>query len=65
MTYVNPFELLEISSADAKSIKKAKTKKLAAIQLSEEGYILYGTIKVDKSQLLHIVDELSVPKKKE
>lgn len=65
MTYVNPFELLEISSADAKSIKKAKTKKLAAIQLSEEGYILYGTLKVDKSQLLHIVDELSDPKKKE
>jgi uncharacterized protein YecA (UPF0149 family) len=65
MTYINPFELLEIDSAESKIIKKAKTKKLAEIQLSEEDFIRYGSIEVDKSQLLKVIEELQDTQKKE
>ena len=58
MNYINPLELLEISSTDSKEIKKAKRRKLAEIELSDDGYIEFQNKEIRKSDFLGIVDEL-------
>ncbi len=59
MLYINPFELLEIESTDKRDIKKAKNRKLAEIELSDEGGIYYNNQLIDRSTLLRIADQLS------
>lgn len=63
MNYINPLELLEINSTESKEIKKAKRRKLAEIELSDNGYIEFQNHKITKSDFLGIVDELDNPDK--
>ena len=61
MIYINPFELLEISSNEPKIVEDATTWKLALIRNSNEGYILYGSNKIDHNKLLSVVADLKNP----
>jgi hypothetical protein len=63
MTYINPIELLEIDDISAKTIKKAKTRKLAEIELSDEGGLKYGDRIIDRSEFLKVLEELNDEKK--
>lgn len=58
MEYINPLELLEVNSMDSKGIKKAKRRKLAEIELSDNEYIEFQNRKITKSDFLRIVNEL-------
>ena len=58
MNFVNPFELLDVAEADAASIKKAKRRKLAEFDLSDDGMIEVGNQKVTKSDFIRVTDEL-------
>lgn len=58
MNFINPFELLDVSEADASAIKKAKRRKLAEFDLSDDGMIEIGNKKVTKSDFLRVADEL-------
>jgi hypothetical protein len=58
MNFVNPFELLDVIEADAASIKKAKRRKLAEFELSDDGLIEFGNQKVTKSDFIRVTDEL-------
>lgn len=58
MNYINPLELLEVNSTESKEIKKAKRRKLAEIELSDDGYIEFQNHKISKSNFLGIIDEL-------
>lgn len=70
MQFINPFELLEIdadnpSMIDSLVIKKAKRKLFAEIDLSENGFILYKNIEINKSSCERVIDELEDADKKE
>ncbi len=65
MTFTNPFELLELDSDDKEAIKKAKRRKLAEFELSDDGTIEVGTQKVIKSDFIRVTDELDNPDKVE
>ncbi len=58
MNFVNPFELLDVAETDAVSIKKAKKRKLAEFDLSDDGIIEVGNQKVTKSDFIRAIDEL-------
>jgi tetratricopeptide (TPR) repeat protein len=58
MNFINPFELLDITEADAAVIKKAKKRKLAEFDLSDDGIIEFGNQKVTKSDFIRVTDEL-------
>jgi len=58
MNFVNPFELLDVAEADAAAIKKAKRRKLAEFDLSDDGMIEVGNQKVTKSDFIRVTDEL-------
>lgn len=58
MNFVNPFELLDMAEADAAAIKKAKRRKLAEFDLSDDGIIEVGKQKVTKSDFIRVTDEL-------
>jgi len=70
MLFINPIEILElqavnIASIDDNSIKKAKKKLLAEIDLSDDGHFNYKGQKLTKSDCEEAVDELSNNDKKE
>ena len=65
MTFTNPFELLELDFHDKEAIKKAKRRKLAEFDLSDDGTIEVGTQKVIKSDFIRVTDELDNPDKVE
>ena len=58
MNFVNPIELLELKEFDSDSIKKAKRRKLAEIELSDNGYISHNSNQIDKSALITITEQL-------
>lgn len=58
MNFINPFELLDVAEVDAASIKKAKRRKLAEFDLSDDGIIEVGNQKVTKSDFIRVTDEL-------
>lgn len=59
MTYINPFELLEISSNESNIIQEATNTISQQIKSSDKGYILYGTTKIDEELLHKVVAELN------
>jgi len=61
MKYVNPIELLELEELDANEIKKAKRRKFAEIELSDDKVIEYGDAKISRSDLIKLTDELENP----
>jgi hypothetical protein len=65
MQYINPIEILEfskvvdISQIDSDSIKKAKRKLFADIDLSDDGHFNYYGIKLSKGECEKAINELS------
>jgi hypothetical protein len=63
MQYINPFELLDItttnpSNMDGVTVNKAKRKLLAEIDLSDTNTIQYKGIELSKSDCIRITDDL-------
>jgi len=70
MLFINPIEILDlqhsdIASIDDNTIKKAKRKLLAEIDLSDGGYFNYKGHNLSKSDCERVIDELSNNEKKE
>lgn len=70
MHYINPFELLEItpdnlSDVDSATIKRAKKKLLAEIELSETDTIIHQDIELSKSDCIRAIDDLDNKDKSE
>lgn len=65
MNFVNPFDLLDVVEADAATIKKAKRRKLAEFDLSDDGIIEVGNQKITKSDFIRVTDELDSDDKAE
>jgi hypothetical protein len=63
MTFINPFDLLEIETTDSDVIKKAKRHKLADIDLND-GFLEFGNQKISKSEFIKLLDELDDDRKK-
>jgi hypothetical protein len=61
--FINPFDLLEIETTDSDTIKKAKRRKLADIELND-GFLEIGNQKVSRSEFIKLVDELDDNKTK-
>lgn len=65
MQYINPIEILELSNAtdttsiDNETIKKAKRKLFADIDLSDNGLFEYYGLQITKSDCEKVIDELS------
>jgi hypothetical protein len=58
MNFVNPFDLLDVVESDIASVKKAKRRKLAEFDLSDDGMIEVGNQKITKSDFIRVTDEL-------
>jgi hypothetical protein len=70
MQYINPFDLLEITSdnlstIDGTIIKKAKRKLLSELELNDIGTIQYHGIGLTKADCLQAIDDLDNKDKKE
>lgn len=70
MHYINPYELLEItpenlSDVDSATIKRAKKKLLAEIELSETDTIIHQDIELNKSDCIRAIDDLDSKDKSE
>ena len=70
MSYINPFELLNLSpinlsEVDGITINKAKRKLLAEIELSENEAILFKKQEVSKSNCIALIDDLDNKLKRE
>lgn len=61
--FINPFDLLEIETTDSDTIKKAKRRKLADIELND-GFLEIGSQKISRSEFIKLVDELDDNKTK-
>ncbi len=70
MHYINPYELLEItpenlSDADSATIKRAKKKLLAEIELGDTDMIIHQDIELNKSDCIRAIDDLDNKDKSE
>lgn len=71
MQYINPIEILELSdipnttSIDNNTIKKAKRKLFAEIDLSDTGLLEYHGLALTKGDCERVIDDLTYPNLKE
>ena len=58
MQFINPLELLALENIDAKSIKRAKKRKMAEIALSDGNFIEFEGKKIERHDLIELLDML-------
>ena len=63
MQFINPIELLDIEDYDPNIIKKAKKRKLAEIELSDDGFLLFENKKIHRNECIKLIDELDDPRR--
>ncbi|WP_291727853.1 CFI-box-CTERM domain-containing protein [Bernardetia sp.] len=63
MKFINPYEVLELETLDSSELKKAKRRKLADFEFSDDNTIQYKNDKIHKADFIRVVDELDEDKK--
>lgn len=63
MKFINPYEVLELNTLDNSEVKKAKRRKLADFELSNDATIKYKNGTIHKADFIRVVDELDDEKK--
>ncbi len=58
MIFINPYEVLELTTPDNNEVKKAKRRKLTEFDLSDDGSVEFKNVKIHKADFLKAIDEL-------